>query len=80
VQKQKLWSLLFLFVPIFSVVIFIVAPSQGWWLPENVSSFGADVDHLFMVILWIVTVAFIGTQALLVYSLFKYGSRGGKAF
>ena len=76
---QKLWSLLFLFVPIFCVIIFIVAPSQGWWLPENVSSFGADVDHLFMVILWIVTIAFLATQAALVYALFKYGSRGGKA-
>jgi cytochrome c oxidase subunit 2 len=76
---QKLWSFLFLLVPIFCVLIFIIAPSQGWWLPENVSNFGGNVDHLFMVILWIVTVAFIGTQAALVYFLFKYGSHGGKA-
>jgi cytochrome c oxidase subunit 2 len=75
---QKLWSVLFLFVPIFCVIIFIVAPSQGWWLPENVSSFGHQVDHLFMVILWIVTIAFLGTQSLLVYFLFKYGSHGEK--
>ena len=78
-QKQKLWSLLFLFVPIFSVVIFVIAPGRGWWLPENICSFGGDVDHLFRMILWIVTIAFLATQSLLVFSLFKYGNRGGKA-
>ncbi len=76
---QKFWSLLFLLVPIFSVAVFVIAPSQHWWLPDNVSSYGADVDHLFMVILWIVTIAFLGTQAILVYALFQFGERGGKA-
>jgi cytochrome c oxidase subunit 2 len=76
---QKFWSLLFLFVPVFSIAIFVIAPSRGWWLPENVSTFGGDVDHLFKVILWIVTIAFIGTQAVLVFALFKWGQHGGKA-
>jgi cytochrome c oxidase subunit 2 len=76
---QKLWSLLFLFVPIFSVAIFVIAPSRGWWLPENVSTFGGRVDHLFNVILIIVTIAFVGTQAVLVYALFKFGSHGGRS-
>lgn len=76
---QKLWSLLFLFVPIFCIAIFVVAPSYGWWLPENISSYGSKVDHLFKVILVIVTIAFIGTQALLVFALFKYSSHDGKS-
>jgi len=76
---QKLWSLVFLFVPIFSVAIFIIAPSYGWWLPENICTFGGDVDYLFKLILVIVTIAFIGTQTLLVYALFRWASHGGKS-
>jgi cytochrome c oxidase subunit II len=76
---QKLWSLLFLFVPVFCIVLFVIAPSYNWWLPENISTFGGDVDYLFKVILGIVTVAFIGTQAVLVFALFKFGSHGGKS-
>jgi cytochrome c oxidase subunit 2 len=75
---QKLWSLVFLFVPIFSVLIFAVAPSQGWWLPEDVSSYGHRIDNLFKWILVIVTIAFLATQGALVAFLFKYGARGGK--
>lgn len=76
---QKLWSLVFLFVPLFSVAIFVIAPNYGWWLPANVSTFGGDVDYLFKWILVIVTIAFLITQALLVFALFKYASHGGKA-
>ena len=76
---QRLWSLLFLFVPIFCVILCVMAPSQGWWLPENVSSFGADVDHLFIVILGITTVAFLLTQGSLVYALFRFGGGGTRA-
>jgi len=76
---QKLWSLLFLPVPIFCVVLFVMAPSYGWWLPENASTFGADVDHLFNVILWIVTIAFVITELVLVYCLFRYTGHGNRA-
>ena len=76
---QKLWSLLFATVPIFCLGLFFMSPGRGWWLPENVSSYGGDVDHLFKVILAIVTVAFLGTQVLLVVFLFKYGGTGAKA-
>lgn len=75
----KLWGSLFLFVPIFSIAIFAIAPAYNWWLPENVSTFGGDVDYLFWWILVIVTIAFVGTQAVLVYALFKYGSHDGRA-
>ena len=68
---QKLWSLLFLFVPVFSIAICVIAPSHDWWLPHNVSTFGHKVDHLFIVILWIVTIAFVATQGVLVFALFK---------
>ena len=76
---QKLWSLLFLFVPVFCMVLCVMAPGQGWWLPKNVSSFGGDVDHLFKWILWITTVAFVGTQSTLVYVLYRYAGTGQRA-
>lgn len=76
---QKLWSLLFLCVPVLCIALCAMAPSHGWWLPENVSNFGGDVDHLFMVILFIVTIVFLGTQATLVLALFRYTGRGERA-
>ncbi len=76
---QKLWSLLFLPVPILCVVLCAMAPSQGWWLPENVSTFGSRVDHLFNVILIIVTVAFVATEVILFYCLFRYTDHGNRA-
>jgi cytochrome c oxidase subunit 2 len=73
---NKLWSLVFLPVPILCVVLFAISPGNGWWLPENVSTYGSRVDHLFNVILAIVTVAFIGTEGILIYCLFKYADHG----
>jgi cytochrome c oxidase subunit 2 len=48
------------------------------WLPENVSTFGSDVDWLFYLILVITGIAFVGTQALLVWFLVKYRARPGQ--
>ena len=42
------------------------------WLPENVSTFGADIDWLFRVIFWITSIVFIGVQAALFWFIFKY--------
>src|SRR5262245_20116164 len=53
----------------------MVAPSQGWWLPECNSTFGGDIDHLFYVILGITGVAFVATQIALPLFLWKYGTR-----
>jgi cytochrome c oxidase subunit 2 len=48
--------------------------------PENIGTYGRDVDHLYVIILWIVTVAFVVTESLLVYFLFRFRARpGGKA-
>ena len=55
------WSFFFLLVPIFGVGSFAVAPMFGWWLPENISTFGAEIDLLYYVILGITGVTFIGT-------------------
>lgn len=75
------WSFFFLLVPIFGVGAFAVAPAFGWWLPENISTFGREIDLLWNVILGITGVAFVGTQLALFYVLFRYSkkTKEGKA-
>ena len=80
-KLDKLWSLLFLAVPVYCVWIFVVAPQYGWWFPEDVSAKGFELDKLFNMILAITGIAFVITQAILVFSVFTYsgGVRGHKA-
>lgn len=81
---MRFWSILFALAAIFSVGIYLYAPFHpDWWLPHNVStrgplSFGAEVDHLFVIILVITGLVFIGTQIALVYVTWKYGAKQGK--
>ncbi|MDB5353160.1 MAG: heme/copper-type cytochrome/quinol oxidase, subunit 2 [Planctomycetota bacterium] len=83
---MRSWSLLFIIAAIASVGVFVYAPfDPEWWMPHNVSltsplHFGADVDHLFVLILWITGIVFIGTQVALGWALWRYAARpGGKA-
>jgi cytochrome c oxidase subunit 2 len=48
------------------------------WLPENISSYGGQIDSLFLLIFWITTIVFIAVQATLVVFLFKYRYRPGR--
>jgi cytochrome c oxidase subunit 2 len=48
------------------------------WFPENVSTFGADVDGIFWLIFYITTVWFFITEGLIVYFIFRYRRRPGQ--
>ena len=48
------------------------------WLPENVSTFGADVDFLFHLIYYITTIVFLGVTTTLVVFLIKYRFKEGR--
>ena len=48
-----------------------------WWLPENISTYGKEIDRLFYVILAITTFVFIGVQGTLLFFLFKYRAQKG---
>lgn len=48
------------------------------WLPENVSSYGGQIDSLFLLIFWITTIVFVAVQATLIVFLFKYRYRPGR--
>ena len=70
----KLWSLLFLLVPVLGVAIFVAAPYFDWlgWLPEDVSEHGHKIDHLFNFILWLTGAVFVATELVLFWFLWKY--------
>ena len=68
-------TLLFLAVPVLGVWTFVAADDWGLWFPPIVSSYGGSIDRLFYVILWMVTVTFVGTEALLVWFVFRYSKK-----
>jgi cytochrome c oxidase subunit 2 len=60
-----------------TVVLWCISPSMGWWLPQNVSTFGHQIDWLFYMILAVTGFFFILTEALLVYFMYKYAGVPG---
>jgi cytochrome c oxidase subunit II len=47
-------------------------------LPENVSTYGGQIDGLFRLILWITGTIFVVVEALLVIFIFRYRRREGR--
>jgi cytochrome c oxidase subunit II len=78
---RTFWTLLFLLVPLFGVVAFIgSAATAHAWLPENISSAGEGIDHLFNLILAITGVVFVATEVLLAVAMFRArGQNHGKS-
>lgn len=48
------------------------------WLPENVSTYGEDIDHLFYVIYYITLIAFLLVAVTMIWFLVKYRYREGR--
>ena len=50
------------------------------WFPQNISTYGPDIDHLIHMIFWIVGVWFVATQALILWAVvFHRRGTGRKA-
>jgi cytochrome c oxidase subunit 2 len=74
---KKFWALFFWFWPLVALLVCVVAPSRGWWFPSApLSTLGHQIDGLFYLILIIVTVTFVATQAALGYALWKGATKG----
>ena len=71
----KVWSLLFLLVPVLGVGLFLWAPSNGYWLPRDISKHGWQIDHLFNFILGLTGLVFIATEVLLFWFLWRYDAK-----
>lgn len=68
----KLWSLLFLSVPVLGIGLFFWAPVAGYWLPRDISEHGYQIDHLFNFILVLTGVVFLVTEVALFWFLWRY--------
>jgi len=76
---DRLWSLFFLMVPVLGVGVFVWAmadiyPMQGHWLPENVDEQGGIIDGLFLFILALTGIIFVGTGVALFVFLWRYAA------
>lgn len=67
------WSFIYLIIAVYGVALFVFGPYFGWSLPDNLSTAGEHIDHLFYVILGITGVVFIVTQGFIFYILFRFG-------
>jgi cytochrome c oxidase subunit 2 len=74
----KGWSVFFGVVLFGTFIIWFIAPFYGWWLPENVASFGGGVDDLFYLIKGFTTFFFVLTEVVLVYAMWKFAYRPGE--
>ena len=74
------WSILFALAAIGAVGAFVYSYfSPDWWLPgigddyhHVVSTFGREIDSLFLIILVITGIVFIGTQIVLVWAMHRF--------
>jgi cytochrome c oxidase subunit 2 len=71
-KGTKRWAYLFGGTLFAELMLFVVAPVVGWWMPPYRSTYGGDIDLLFYVILAVTGVTFIGVSIVFVYVLFKY--------
>ncbi len=52
--------------------------NPGYWLPQNVSSFGHLIDRLFNAVLWMTGIVGVAVFALLLWFLVRYRARPGR--
>ncbi|MBB03830.1 MAG: cytochrome c oxidase subunit II [Rubinisphaera brasiliensis] len=77
-MKRLWWLLFFLIWPVLALVISALSPSWNWAFPGSGradSPLGMEIDHLFYLILIIITIVFIGTQIGLMYVLWTASKR-----
>ncbi|WZO95966.1 cytochrome c oxidase subunit II [Isosphaeraceae bacterium EP7] len=83
---MRYWPLLFAAAAVFAVGSFVYSPfDPDWWLPAgpeggltSVSSIGRRIDSLYILILVITGVVFIGTQIALVWATWRFADAPGR--
>jgi cytochrome c oxidase subunit 2 len=73
---NKGWSVLFGVVMAACGVSYIACPLMGLGMPEGASSHAHDVDFLYYVILVIVAIFFVLTEAILITFMWQYAGTG----
>jgi cytochrome c oxidase subunit 2 len=72
---KHFWAFVFLLVPIFGVLTFVVAPYYNMSFPRDISEHGRVIDQLFYFILWLTGILFVITEGALFYFAWKYNAR-----
>lgn len=72
---RHFWAFLFLLVPILGVLTFVLAPYYNHAFPRDISEQGHVIDQLFMFILSLTGIIFVGTEVCLFYFMWKYNSQ-----
>ena len=75
---NRFWAVMFLLVPIFGVLTFVVAPFFNHWFPKDISVHGRVIDQLFMFILWLTGIVFVATEGALFYFMWKYNAKANR--
>jgi len=71
-KGTKRWAYLFGAIMLAEVLLFVVSPMLGWWLPPAKSTYAWDIDLLFYVILFVTGITFVGVGIVFTYVLFKF--------
>jgi cytochrome c oxidase subunit 2 len=78
----RYWSVLFGAAAILSVLAFAYAPfDSDWWMPvagspaHVISTFGRKIDDLFVIVLFITGIVFIGTQIAFVWASYRFADK-----
>lgn len=51
--------------------------TYGWGFPPNVSTYGAEIDHLIVIVHWFMAILFVGWGLFLLYCLVRFRQRPG---
>lgn len=66
------WVGFFILWPLVALIACLISPDMNWWFPgEAGSPLGRRIDDLFFLILYVVTVVFVGVHIALGYVLWK---------
>ena len=72
---KHFWAIVFLLVPIFGVLTFVLAPYYNLSFPRDISAHGRVIDQLFYSILWLTGIIFVVTEVALFYFAWKYNAQ-----
>ncbi|ADV61458.1 cytochrome c oxidase, subunit II [Isosphaera pallida ATCC 43644] len=91
---MRLWSVFFAVMSVALLGIYLYAPTNPeWWLPntyhtlgahepqvaeQSVAALGREVDHLFMIVLWLTGITFVLVSVVFCYVAWKFGDEPGR--
>ncbi len=80
----RVWSLLFLSVPILGTAMYLIgmlanSGPLAMWFPENINPLATEIDRLHDIILALIGIVFVGTSLALFWFMWKYDATSNPA-